>query len=461
MAQPKSFSFDLPDEYSTQARDIQRRQQMADMLQQQAQTPLETNRMAGGYVVPIHPLEGLAKLMAGMQARSERKGADEQAVKLAQLMQQNRADTIQRAEQAAQGMPEIAAPTEEMGGGPGRPAIPGDAKTARGILAQSKDPMLQQMAMQMLMKDLEPQKPVAVGKSLVDPKTGKALYTEKPDQWAKINPKDYTPESVAKFAQTQNQADLVPARKMEVGPAGQIWNPWTAQPGQVMNDPNKPFAIGQGGALVPNTPFQNYEMGKANAGATRVQNLVNAYTPASEEAQKDFMKGLRGRYDQLQSAPATLDNIEKAKALVPKAGTFVGSGAQAKLSAVKFLNNNIGTNISLEGVKSAEELNSRLFMGIMENLKKMDSQPSQSQQAALQKGLGEIGTDPQALPRVLDVFGDIVRQKVDIHNQEAKGAMERGVKFPYDPMIKLPQTGVGLPSVSDIEAELARRKGGR
>lgn len=460
MAQPKMVSFDLPNEYSADAREIQRRQQMADMLQQQASTPLETNRMAGGYVVPIHPFEGIAKLMAGMQARSEHRGADEQAAKLAKLMQGNRVRDIQDATSLAQGTPKVAPTSDEQGAfGLGNEGVAPNPKGAYERLAQSRDPALSQLGLASMMKSLEPKAPIKVGNTLVDPTTFKPLYQDKGDAWAKINPKDFTPESVAKFSQTGNQSDLVAARKNEIGPGGQVYNPYQVLPGQVFNDPNKPFGIGPGGMMAPNSPFQNYELNKANAGATRVQTQVNAYTPASEEAQKDFMKGLRSRYDQLQSAPATLDNIEKAKALVPKAGTFVGSGAQAKLAAAKFLNNNLGTSISIEGVKSAEELQSRLFMGIMENLKKVDSQPSESQQAALQKGIGEIGTDPQALPRVLDVFGDIIRQKVDIHNKEAKGAMERGVKFPYDPVIKLKPQGGGLPSSTDIEAELARRGG--
>ena len=76
-------------------------------------------------------------------------------------------------------------------------------------------------------------------------------------------------------------------------------------------------------------------------------------------------------------------------------------------------------------------------MGIMDNLKKMDAQPSQQQQAAMKQALGNLGTDPNAMNAVLDVFGDIVRGKVDIHNTEVMGAEARGVKFPYNPVIKL------------------------
>lgn len=254
----------------------------------------------------------------------------------------------------------------------------------------------------------------------------------------KVDPKDYTPESLRAYQQSRDVSQLVPVRKVEVS-NGVAFNPFETKPGTYLTNMNDQIIPDGKGGWQANPLLLQAKMAVANAGATRVQNNVNSYLPASEEAQRDFMKGFRTRYDQLQAAGPTLDNIEKAKELIPKAAGFVGSGAEAKLAAVKFLNNNLSLGINTEGVKNAEELQSRLFMGIMDNLKKMDSQPSQTQQAALQRALGQIGTDPSALPAVLDVFGDIVRQKVVVHNEEARGATTNGVRFPYDPTIKIPE----------------------
>lgn len=166
---------------------------------------------------------------------------------------------------------------------------------------------------------------------------------------------------------------------------------------------------------------------------TKIEN----YMPASEEAQREFMKGSRVTYDQLKQAPTALLNIEKAKALIPTAKGFVGTGGQTLLEAAKFLNNRLGLSIDTAGVTSAEELRSRIFFNIMDNLKKMDSQPSQQQQQIMQESLGSLGTDPNALPRVLDAFAEVIRGKIDIHNKEVGSAIARGVKFPYDPIINL------------------------
>jgi hypothetical protein len=183
---------------------------------------------------------------------------------------------------------------------------------------------------------------------------------------------------------------------------------------------------------------QAQKMQVANAGAARSITNVNAFTPASEEAQRDFIKSTRTTYDALKNAPSTLKNIEEAKRLIPSAKGFMGPGGEPLLDAASFLNNRLGTKINTQGVKDATELRSRLFQGIIENLRKLDANPTENQQNALRTALGNVGTDPNALPAVLDSFADTVRSKVDMHNAEVGGAVNRGVKFPYDPTIKLP-----------------------
>jgi hypothetical protein len=170
---------------------------------------------------------------------------------------------------------------------------------------------------------------------------------------------------------------------------------------------------------------------------------INTQLPASEEAQKEFMKEMRQTFGALKQAPTVLENIEAAKKLIPAAKGFMGPGGEPLLKAASFLNNRLGTNIDTKGVENAEELRSRLFFGILDNLKKLDSQPTQQQQEALRVALGSIGTDPNALPRVLDAFGNSIRQKVDLYNEEATGAEARGVKFPYKPTIALPSRPSG------------------
>jgi len=67
-----------------ETRAIARRQRIAEMLMQQGSEPLETNQMAGGYVVPVSPLAGVAKVAQQLSGAYIGKKADEKAAALDQ-----------------------------------------------------------------------------------------------------------------------------------------------------------------------------------------------------------------------------------------------------------------------------------------------------------------------------------------------------------------------------------------
>lgn len=185
--------------------------------------------------------------------------------------------------------------------------------------------------------------------------------------------------------------------------------------------------------------YKQYEIQKAEAGAVKTQVQVNAQLPASEAAQKDFMDKTAKNYDVLRNAPSDIQNLELAKQNVAKAGPFVGAFAEKKLALIKAINNNLPfVSIAPEEVSNAEELRARLFGQVLGNLKKLDAQPSQQQQEIMQQAMGNLTTDPKALIKVIDVYQDIIRNKVALHNKEVQSSIGRGVKFPYDPLIELP-----------------------
>ena len=107
----------------------------------------------------------------------------------------------------------------------------------------------------------------------------------------------------------------------------------------------------------------------------------------------------------------------------------------------KFFNNNFGMRIAPEDVKNTETLRSTLFANVMENLKKMDSQPSEAQQKMLQDAMGRITTDPNALPQVLDFWRGQLVSKVQEHNRRVKEAQEGPAKlrFPYSISVPMPE----------------------
>lgn len=174
------------------------------------------------------------------------------------------------------------------------------------------------------------------------------------------------------------------------------------------------------------------------AGPAAPSVTVNAYEPASKQAQGKFIDAVSEERKALRNVPDTILNIEQAKNLIPSAKAFMGKGGEPMLAAASFLNNRLGFGINTQGVVDATELRTRLFQGILDNLKKLDSQPTQKQQDALQEALGNLGTDPGALPRVLDRIEEALRLRVDQYNKDVTDSESRGVRFPFKPQIELP-----------------------
>ena len=166
------------------------------------------------------------------------------------------------------------------------------------------------------------------------------------------------------------------------------------------------------------------------------------------EAQKQFIQQATEERKSLRNAPDVLANTAKARALIPGAKGFMGAGGEPLLKTASFLNNRLGFTIDTKGVADASELRTRLFDGIMDNLKRLDSQPSQEQQRVMQEALGTLGTDPNALPRILDKIDETVRARVARYNEEVTEAERRNVKFPFKPQIELPEapSGGGAPA---------------
>ena len=188
--------------------------------------------------------------------------------------------------------------------------------------------------------------------------------------------------------------------------------------------------------------FVDYDLMRRNASANRTNVNVQNALPFKEEIQKGQATTLVKNYETLQGIPATLANMDKMVNL-SKSPIYMGSGADTKLGINKFLNNNLGLNIAPDKVKNSEEFQSAAFMGIMDNLKKLDSTPTQAQQATLKEALGNLGTDPSALPKVVQVYKDVLINKAKAHNESVNQVIKNtpgGNPFLYDIRINIPTT---------------------
>lgn len=178
---------------------------------------------------------------------------------------------------------------------------------------------------------------------------------------------------------------------------------------------------------------------RASAGANRQMLNVTNQLPFKEQIQKEAATGLMKNFETLQNIPSTLKNMDKMVAL-SKQPIYGGVGGESKLQIAKLLNNNFGTNIGEKEIANTEEFKAAAYMGIMDNLKKTDSNPTLAQQNALKEAIGSLGTDPSAIPRVVNVMRDVLINKAQQHNTLVQQTMQNGVQYPYSIEIPLPKT---------------------
>jgi hypothetical protein len=206
--------------------------------------------------------------------------------------------------------------------------------------------------------------------------------------------------------------------------------------------------------------FLDYKLGIANAGAARTSLNVQNQLPFKEQIQKEAASGLMKNFETLQNVPSALANMDKMVAL-SKQPIYAGVGGETKLQIAKLFNNNFGTNISPETVKNTEEFKSAAYMGIMDNLKKTDSNPTMAQQNALKEAIGSLGTDPSAIPRVVNVMRDVLVNKATQHNELVRQTMQRGVEYPYSIEVQLPKSApTQSGNVRSLADEILFRKPG-
>ena len=172
-----THAFNLPGPYQAELSRIADQQRMAEMLQAQSQAPSERFSYKG-IEARTPATAGLAKLLQGFGgAYFQGKARDEEKA-LGERYKTESSDILRKAFEAGAGTPavaeqaaprqEIIAPTEEAGGGPGRPAdleykIPGRAAVAPNpqemarLLMTSPNPAHEAFGLQQMQKNAQTQ----------------------------------------------------------------------------------------------------------------------------------------------------------------------------------------------------------------------------------------------------------------------------------------------------------------
>jgi hypothetical protein len=158
--------------YDTQAADLQRRQKLADLLQQQSMEPIDVPTYLG-IQAQIAPSQMLAKILGGYSANKQQ----QDVMQRQQALQQQKAQAVQ-----------------EVTG-----------NILNSLKANDKD-----TALQHAMSDAGR---VALQESPALASIVQTALAPKPSAIGEVKPNDYTPDSLVKFNQSHNYADLEPVVK--------------------------------------------------------------------------------------------------------------------------------------------------------------------------------------------------------------------------------------------------------
>jgi hypothetical protein len=371
---------------------IERERQLAQALQQRGMKPVEGQMVSGRYVAPAwtQQLANAFDIYSGGQRMAS---AEKKAQDYASALRTQSGKDIQDFLKGGQAVvPEGQTLRDDEGGLTYGSQMPKPYMERVGALAQSRSPQSQALA-QTLMADMLKPRELTEGASLVQ----------------------MTPEGTYQT----------------IGGGGP----------KLTNDiRNYQYDVSQGYKGTFNQ--WSIDQKKASAQNISVQNAV----PFQEKIYENSAVGLMKEFDTLKGIPSQVKQLDRVAQLAPK--SFAGSAANAKLEGAKFLNNNLGLNIAPEKIVATEELRTVLFTNIMDNLKKMDASPSQEQQRIMQASLGNIGTDPAALPAVVNVYKQILLDKAEEHNRRVGQTVEKGFKYPYDITVNVPNAAPASPAGS-------------
>lgn len=378
---------------------IARNRQIADMLRQQSQTPMQ-GQMVGQIYVPPSWTQGLAKLVQGYQSGQMNKQADTDSRALAaQLMQRNQSDA-QNFMNAVQG-----STPEQQGNNPSAytPAQQGSPDFQKAISIGMQNPMLMPMAQKLMEQRMVPKVPKWEKVEKPNPDGSTTLgYVDanSPNPWATFQP-----------------GGTGPVKGIAVN--GQIVNPF--QMGQTIPkqaeapNPGTNLVIpGPGGEMVPNKPLIEARKAIANAGKTDVTvNTEKGYAGAMAKglAEQDL-----AAIDAGNAAPQRIQSARAVKSFLAK-NPITGTGAEARLAFEKAL----ATAGLIDGVavKNTEGLAAELASQTLDAIKT----------SGLGGGQGFTDKDRQFLERAksgnIEINMETLRYLADKNEQAGVASIKR------------------------------------
>lgn len=259
------------------------------------------------------------------------------------------------------------------------------------------------------------------------PQEAAAFMPSRPESnFAKIDPKDYTPESLAEYVQTGNAAVLRPRTKMEFVD-GQAVDPFSVKPGTVIqprtpaNNPWQDLLIpGPNGVPVPNSPLIDARRQIAAAGATNV--AVNTTKPLLGTMAEGLGKQIESNLSAAKAATDTISGAQRIKSLLDTGQVVSGPGADWRIVARQV------ASVLRVGGKDNEEVlaNTRRTIQQLANFEleaaqgmKGQGQITETEREILRRAAaGQITFTQTELRSLATALEDRARKRIRAHNQD-------------------------------------------
>lgn len=182
--------------------------------------------------------------------------------------------------------------------------------------------------------------------------------------------------------------------------------------------------------------------------------LTNAQKDTNEQQQARALETIKtgakagadrimGGYDNARSAVDTLTSTAEARKSIV-GGSFVGTGAETMLAISKGLQG-MGFQVSPEQTANTDYLQSTLGQGILNKAKTLGANPTDNDARIIRSIVGSIGTDPQALNKLLDYQDVMAHRAIDSHNKNYTDAKSRGFDAGFDLTVDKPKASSASP----------------
>ena len=427
---------------------FERQRRIAEALQAQAFAPEQT-QMAGGYAVPQGVLSPVAKIAQAWAAKSMGERADKGEQDYVRQQGARRAEDIARAMQAGQAVP--AQPAQDIGQDEltgenrGVPAVAGRAPDPQAIylaLAGSEFPELQQAGMSGMLAGVTPKDPVRMraGESLVDPRTGAVQSTVPMQPNWQIKEIKVEGGGVRTVQVDMNAPDPL-ATAREVGAQGPRMemvntggtvtpvNPYQPPAGPLEKSPEIPagFTRGPNGQLMADPGYVAGKSQIARAGASNTQNtVINAGPKAFEtELGKMDAEQLGEMRKAAQSAQASLSTVANLRSAIER-GVYSGGTANLQTDVASIINGITG--ITPKGLPGSELFNAESSKLVVEYIKKLGANPSNTDLAFVQKIVPRLASSPEARNQLIDYIEQSANTSIKLfQDADAYARANRGL----------------------------------